>query len=43
MKLTNILEGEEGLVIKTTAKELKEGLPLKVNCPDGFIFAVTRR
>jgi hypothetical protein len=30
-------------VIKTTAKDLKEGIPLKVLFPDGFIFQVDKK
>lgn len=43
LKLTNILEGEEVVPIKTTAKDLKVGIPLKVDFPDGLIFHVEKR
>jgi hypothetical protein len=43
LKLTNLLEGEEATPIKTSAKELKVGLPLEVSYPDGMIFLVERR
>lgn len=43
VKLTNILDGEEAVAIKTTAKDLKSGLALKVNYPDGMIFLVEKR
>ena len=43
VKLTNILAGEEGEVIKTTSKELRDGIPLAVSYPDGLIFLVEKR
>jgi hypothetical protein len=43
VKLTNILDGEEAVPIKTTAKDLRSGLPLKMNFPDGYIFLVQKR
>ncbi len=44
IKLTNILSPEENSeVIKTTALELRDGLPLQVNYPDGLIFLVEKR
>jgi len=43
LKLTNILEGEEVVPIKTTAKDLKMGIPLEVDYPDGLIFHVEKR
>jgi beta-galactosidase GanA len=43
VKLSNILSGETPEVIKTTAKDLKEGIPLKVLFPDGFIFQVDKK
>jgi beta-galactosidase len=43
LKLTNLLEGEETTPIKTTAKELKVGMPLEVSYPDGLIFLVEKR
>lgn len=43
VKLTNILAGEEGEVLKTTSKELRDGIPLAVSYPDGLIFLVEKR
>jgi beta-galactosidase len=45
MKLTNLLSSEEdpNRVLKITAKELREGLPLTVDYPDGAIFLVEKR
>ncbi len=43
LKLTNILAGEGAEAIKTSAKDLKEGLPFKVMYPDGLIFLVEKR
>ncbi len=43
LKLSNILSGETPEVIKTTAKDLKEGMPFKVLFPDGLIFLVERK
>ena len=44
LKLTNILSEEENpQIIKTTSKELREGIPLRVSYPDGLIFLVERR
>ena len=43
LKLTNILAGEGAEAIKTTAKDLKEGIPFKVMYPDGLIFLVEKR
>ncbi len=43
VKLTNILHGETTEPIKTTSKELKDGIPLVVNFPDGLIFVVEKR
>jgi len=43
LKLTNILGGEEDPPIKTTAKDLREGIPLRVAHPDGLIYLVERR
>ncbi len=43
-KLTNILEDPETTTpIKTTAKELKAGLAVTVDSPDGIIWLVTKR
>jgi beta-galactosidase len=42
VKLLNMLDGEEAVPIKTTAKDLREGIPLAVDSPDGLIFAVTK-
>jgi hypothetical protein len=43
LKLTNILAGEGAEPIKTTSKDLKEGMPFKVMYPDGLIFLVEKR
>jgi len=43
LKLTNILEGEEAEPIKTTAKELRVGIPLDIEFPDGKVFLVEKR
>ncbi|HWR82069.1 MAG TPA: beta-galactosidase [Candidatus Deferrimicrobium sp.] len=43
LKLTNLFEGEEAPPLKTTAKELEEGITLTVDCPDGAIFLVEKR
>lgn len=44
VKLTNILEDpEETTPIKTTAKDLRDGIPFRVNYPDGMIFLVEKR
>ncbi|HUV30543.1 MAG TPA: beta-galactosidase [Acidobacteriota bacterium] len=43
LKLTNILQGEEAKPIRTTAHDLKVGMPLEVDYPDGLIFLVEKR
>ncbi len=44
IKLTNIFEDEEEVKpIKITAKELKNGIALDLNFPDGIIFLVERK
>jgi len=43
VKLTNILEGEQAVPIKTTSKDLKAGFPLRLSFPDGCIFLVQKR
>jgi beta-galactosidase len=43
VKLTNILEGEEATKIKTTAKELRDGITWEMDYPDGMIFLVEKR
>lgn len=43
VKLTPILDGEEAQPIKTTAKDLREGIPLTVDYPDGVIMLVEKR
>jgi beta-galactosidase GanA len=43
IKLTNILQGETTEPIKTSSKELKDGIPLTVQFPDGLIFLVDKR
>ena len=42
-KLTDLFEGEETRPLRTTAKELREGLPLEMTFPDGRIFLVEKR
>jgi len=43
-KLTNLLEDpEETKPIRTTAKDLREGIALEVSYPDGLIFLVEKR
>ncbi|MCP4685088.1 MAG: hypothetical protein GY867_06510 [bacterium] len=43
LKLTNILDGEEAEPINTTAKELRVGIPLDIEFPDGLVFLVEKR
>jgi hypothetical protein len=43
LKLTDIMLGEGAEPIKTTAADLKDGLPLEVEYPDGRVFLVERR
>ncbi len=43
LKLTNIMAGEGAEPIKTTAKDLKIGIPVTVSYPDGLIFLVEKR
>ncbi len=43
VKLSNVLSGETPEIIKTTSKDLKEGIPLKVLFPDGMIFLVEKK
>ncbi|UCC44618.1 MAG: beta-galactosidase [Candidatus Zixiibacteriota bacterium] len=43
LKLTNLLAGEETKPLRTTAKDLKAGLALEVEYPDGLIFLVEKR
>ncbi len=42
-KMTDMFGGETAQVIKMTAKELKEGIPLKVSFPDGLIYVIEKR
>jgi hypothetical protein len=43
LKMTNILDNAETAVpIKTTAKELKTGIVLPVQFPDGMIFRLEK-
>jgi len=42
IKLTNIFADEDEAPIRVTAKQLEEGIPLKVQFPDGFIFVVEK-
>jgi len=43
IKLTDIFESEEVAPIKTTGRELREGIPLKIHFPDGAMFLVEKR
>ncbi|RKX27182.1 MAG: hypothetical protein DRP45_01645 [Candidatus Zixiibacteriota bacterium] len=43
LKLTNIMDGEEAEPIKITAKDLRLGIPMEVDFPDGLIFLVEKR
>jgi hypothetical protein len=43
IKLTNLFEGEEAQPIKTSARELREGISLRINYPDGIIYLVEKR
>jgi beta-galactosidase len=43
LKLTNILSEGENEVIKTTSLQLRDGISLNVNFPDGMIFLVEKR
>ncbi|NOY88140.1 MAG: hypothetical protein GXO93_01965 [FCB group bacterium] len=43
LKLTNLFNGEEDSPLKITAKELKEGIPLEIQFPDGMLFVVDKR
>ena len=43
VKLTNLFDREEGKPIRTTAKELKDGIALRVSFPDGYVFLLERR
>lgn len=42
IKLTNIFAEEEEAPLKLTTKELKDGIPLKIQFPDGIIFIVEK-
>jgi len=43
VKLTRLFEGEETEPIKTTSKELSDGIQLSVNIPDGVILLLEKR
>ncbi|PWB71847.1 hypothetical protein C3F09_07390, partial [candidate division GN15 bacterium] len=43
LKLTNIMSGEQGEVMKIASKDLKEGMPMKLSYPDGLVFLVEKR
>ena len=43
LRLTNVFAGEEDKPVKMTAKELRDGIPLTIQYPDGLIFAVDKR
>ena len=42
LRLTNVFDDEEAKPIRTTAKELKDGIALKINFPDGYLFLVEK-
>ncbi|MFH1374699.1 MAG: beta-galactosidase [bacterium] len=43
LKLTNLFDDEEAPPLKTTAKELQEGIIIDVGVPDGIAYLVERR
>ena len=43
LKLTNIFADEEEAPLKLIAKDLQQGIPLKIKFPDGIIFIVEKR
>jgi hypothetical protein len=43
VRLTNLFEGEEAQTVRTTLKELKDGIALDVKFPDGIIYLVSKR
>lgn len=44
VKLTDLFgDPEEPTVLKTTVKELQEGLPMSISFPDGLVFLVEKR
>ncbi len=43
LKLTDLFGGEEAQPLKTTARELEEGIALPISIPDGIVFLVERR
>jgi Glycosyl hydrolases family 35 len=43
LKLVDILSPDGAEPIKVTAKELKDGIPLEIRIPDGYIFVVEKR
>ncbi|HEX2897338.1 MAG TPA: beta-galactosidase, partial [candidate division Zixibacteria bacterium] len=43
IKMTNLFDSEETAPIKTSGRELREGISLKMNFPDGAMFLVEKR
>lgn len=43
IKLTNIFDGEGAVALKSSAKELAEGMSLTMNYPDGCLFLIEKR
>lgn len=43
VKLINLFDDEEAKPIRTTLKDLKTGISMKVQYPDGFVFVVQKR
>ncbi len=43
LKLTNLFNREESKPLRISTKELKDGIQLPVNFPDGYIFLIERR
>ncbi|MEA3297839.1 MAG: hypothetical protein U9R56_08245, partial [candidate division Zixibacteria bacterium] len=43
VKLTDLFDDEEAVPIKTTVRELKEGISMEVAFPDGHIYLVEKR
>ncbi|UCD64693.1 MAG: beta-galactosidase [Candidatus Zixiibacteriota bacterium] len=42
-RLINIFAGEDEKPLRITAKELRDGIPLRIKFPDGLIFVVDKR
>ena len=43
LKLTNLFDGEEAPPLKTTAKDLKDGISFRMKFPDGAVFLIQKR